>query len=101
MPPKVVFLSGTLVMAVQCFVPLLGGEPMVFAPAFYDPGPGRGDAPKLHVFPLDGQLFTVSLPFQLGKVAVSPDGTILYGSRFFDPAGRNTGLYKVEFGPTR
>jgi WD40 repeat protein len=63
--------------------------------------PRRTGAPKLHVFPVDGPSFTLVLPFQLGKVAASPDGKFLYGQRFFDPTGANTGLYKIEFGPTR
>ena len=89
-------------MAVQCAVPVDGDEPRVFAPAFCDTGgPRRTDAPKLHVFPLDGPSFTLALPFQLGKVAASPDGKVLYGQRSFDPSGSNTGLYKIEFGPTR
>jgi WD40 repeat protein len=95
------FVAGAFVMAVQCVAPLFGIELSAFAPAFYDPGPGRGDAPKLHVFPVDGPKFTLALPFQVGNVAVSPDGESLYVQRFFDPTGPNTGLYKIEFGPTR
>lgn len=98
---KTLFLAGMLPVALICAVPPLGGESTAYAPAFYDPGPARGNTPKLFVFPVDGQSFTVSLPFQLGKFAVSPDGTVLYGPRFFDPRGRNTGLYKIEFGPMR
>ena len=98
---KAAFVAVTFVMAVQCVAPLFGGEPGVFAPAFYDPGPGRGDVPELHVFPLDGQEFTVRLPFQVGTFAVNQDGSALYAPRFFDPSGRNTGLYRIEFGPAR
>lgn len=89
-------------LRVQCVAPLLSDEPGIFAPAFYDPGgPRRADAPSLHVFPADGPPFTLALPFQLGKVAVSPDGKVLYGARFFDPSGPNTGLYRIELGPIR
>ena len=88
-------------MALQSVIPLFSAELRAVAPAFYDPGPGRGDEPKLHVFPVDAQPFTIPLPFQLGKFAVTPDGMALYGQRFFDPKGHNTGLYKIEFGPTR
>lgn len=88
-------------MGFQCVALLFGSELSTSAPAFYDPGPVRGSAPKLHVFPLEGQAFTLALPFQLGTFAVSPDGTALYAPRFFNPSGYNTGLYKIEFGPTR
>lgn len=72
-----------------------------YAPAFYYPGPPRGNDAKLFVFPLDGASFSVPLPFQMGKFAVTPDGKNLYGMRFFDPAGRNTGLYNIELGAMR
>ena len=98
---KVVYLTCTVVIAAWCALSLSGEDTGVSAPAFYDPGPVRGDAPKLYVFPLKGESFSVPLPFQLGAFAASPDGTVLYGARFFDPSGRNTGLYKIEFGPAR
>ncbi len=99
---KAAFVAATFVMAVQCVAPLQSDEPRVFAPAFYDPGgPRRTDAPYLHVFPVNGPSFTLALPFQLGRFAASPDGKSLYGQRFFDPSGPNTGLYKIEFSPPR
>jgi len=101
--PRVVFAAGTLAVAVQCVVPLFSRQPRAFAPAFYDPGgpPGAREAPNLRVFPVGGLSFTLAVPFQLGNIAASPDGTVLYGSRFYDPSGPNTGLYKIEFDPTR
>jgi hypothetical protein len=98
---KLAFVGGILVILAQCAAPSFGEESTVFAPAFYDAGSVGREPPKLHVFPVAGQLFTIRLPFQIGRLAASPDGKVLYGSRFFDPSEPNTGLYKVEFGPTR
>ena len=97
---KAALVAGTFVVTFQCIAQLFGGELSAFAPAFYDPGSVRDDPPKLHVFPVDAPSFTLALPFQLGKVAVNPDGKVLYAQRFFDPTGPNTGLYKIELGPT-
>ena len=98
---KAAFILGIVVMALQPVAPSFSAELRGFAPAFYDPGPGRANDPKLHVFPVDAQSFTIRLPFQLGNFAVTTDGTTLYGQRFFDPQGHNTRLYKIEFGPMR
>ena len=38
MPPKVMIRAGALALALQFVALLPGGEPMVFAPAFYDQG---------------------------------------------------------------
>lgn len=69
--------------------------------AFYNPGPAFKNEQTLAVFPPSGEASTVSLPFGLGNMAASPDGEALYAQRFFDPTGPNSGLYKIEFGPTR
>jgi len=98
---KAGFVLAIFLIAVQSIAPLFGDGQRFFAPAFYDPGSVRDDSPKLQVFPLGSEPFTVALPFQLGKPAASPDGTVLYAPRFFDPSGPNTGLYKIEFGPLR
>lgn len=71
------------------------------APAFYDPGGAFRNDQKLVVFPVAAPALTIPLPFGLGYSAPSPDGRALYGERFFDPTGPNSGLYKIEFGPTR
>ena len=69
--------------------------------AFYDPGGPLKNEQKLVVFPAGAQALTIPLPFGLGNMAASPDGKALYAQRFFDPTGPNSGLYKIEFGPTR
>jgi hypothetical protein len=98
---KAAVVAGILAGAVQSIAPSFGDQPRVFAPAFYDSGSVGHEPPKLHVFPLDGQSFTIRLPFQIGKLVASPDGEVLYGSRFLDRSEPNTGLYKIEFGPVR
>ncbi len=80
------------------------GEPAPassFAPTFYDPGRAFKNEQKLVVFPFGAEPLTIPLPFELGYSSLSPDGKALYGQRFFDPTGPNSGLYKIEFGPTR
>jgi len=72
-----------------------------FAPAFYDPGGAFKNEQELVVFPPGAEVLTIPLPFGLGYSAPSPDGKALYAQRFFDPTGPNSGLYKIEFGPTR
>jgi WD40 repeat protein len=98
---KAAIVTATLLMVAQSIVPSFSNELRAFAPAFYDPGQGRGDGPKLYVFPIESKSFAIALPFQLGKFAVSPDGTVLYGPRFFDLGGRNTGLYKTEISTSK
>ncbi len=51
--------------------------------------------------PTGAEALTIPLPFGLARIALSPDGKALYAQRFFDPTGPNSGLYKIEFGPTR
>jgi hypothetical protein len=53
---------------------------------------------KLVVFPIGAQAFNIPFPFGLGYIAYSPDGIILSKVRRDGP---NTGLYKIEFEPTR
>ena len=69
--------------------------------AFYDPGGAFRNEQKLVVFPAGAQPLTIPLPFGLGYSSPSPDGKALYAQRFFDPTGTNSGLYRLEFGPTR
>lgn len=81
------------------------GEPApisFYAPAFYDdPGGAFRNKPRLVVLPTGAEALTIPLPFGLAGIALSPDGKALYAQRFFDPIGPNSGLYKIEFGPTR
>lgn len=73
-----------------------------YAPAFYDdPGGTFRNEQRLVVLPFGAEAFHIPLPFGLGGIAMSPDGKALYAQRFFDPTGPNSGLYKIEFGPTR
>jgi hypothetical protein len=80
------------------------GEPATissYAPAFYDPGEAFGNMQKLVVLPTGKEALTIPLPFGLGYMAASPDGKALYAAKFHDPTGSNTGLYKIDFSPTR
>jgi hypothetical protein len=80
------------------------GEPAPassFGLTFYDAGRALKNEQKLVVFPPGTEPLTIPLPFGLGYSSISPDGNALYGQRFFDPTGPNSGLYKIEFGPTR
>lgn len=70
-------------------------------PAFIDHGPAFKSEQRLVVFPAGAPVLTIPLPFGLGYSRPSPDGRALYAQRFFDPTGPNSGLYKIEFGPTR
>jgi len=72
-----------------------------YAPAFYDTGGAFRNEQKLVLLPAGVKPVTVSLPFGLTYITLSPDGKALYSQRFFDPTGPNSGLYKIEFGPTR
>lgn len=102
------FRARVLLMAFGA-APGFCGDLGTLAPAFYNPGPYRGDDPRLHVFPADAKAFTVPLPFQFSALAVSPDGKSLYASKFVDPRLLlgprlpnleilNTGLYRIELG---
>jgi hypothetical protein len=71
------------------------------APAFYDGGGAFLNEQKLVLLPAGAKPVTMPLPFGLTYIALSPDGKALYSQRFFDPTGPNSGLYKIEFGPTR
>jgi len=97
-------LAGTIGLSLVVLAQQRESEPSPmssYAPAMYEPGPDFRGAGKLVVFPTGAEPLTIPLPFGLGYSRISPDGKALYGQRFFDPTGPNSGLYKIEFGPTR
>lgn len=62
------------------------------------------DSDALRVFPSDGSMVTIALPFRLGRVMFGPDGKSLYGTNATGRGGviqESAGLSKVELNPTR
>jgi WD40 repeat protein len=73
-----------------------------YSAAFYTPGGAGLNQQRLVVFPVDGQAFSLPLPFPLWAYAVSADGEVLWAAGW--PDGVDLGsprLYRIEFNPTR
>ena len=74
-----------------------------YAAAFYATGVGiTGDAVK--VFPFEGNVVTIALPFCLSRPTFGSDGRSVYGANATCHLGvvqETGGLSKVEFNPTR
>jgi hypothetical protein len=66
-----------------------------YAPGFKEP---------LRIFPFNGDMITIPLPFRLGNTVFSPGGMALYGTNTSGEDGvlrASRGLSKVEFNPIR
>lgn len=94
------------ILAVGCG--RLGAQPASYPyrPATYDALTGVSQ--NLKIFPLDGEAFKIRLPFELGRLAYSPDGRALYASYLYDLKERliehkpgRPGIFKIEFNPIR
>jgi WD40 repeat protein len=83
-----------------------------YAPGVIAAGAYGMDEQNLTVFPLDGEMFSVHLPFPLGRFAFSADGRVLYAEATGELPKERPGprlksspasprLVKIEFNPTR
>lgn len=72
-----------------------------YAPAFFDPGGAFLNAQRLVVFPPGTAALAIPIPVELGYIAFSRDGNVLYGTRLRDPADGAASIYKVGLDPVR